>query len=82
MGRKLSPLPSKIKCNSYYKNLLFCVPVGERIQKEKSVNSISHLLSSSYSSGTVTGAKDTKMDKRRQDLPWSDLESRGEERPK
>ena len=80
MGRKLSPLPSKIKCNSYYKNL-FCVPV-ERIQKEKSVNSISHLLSSSYSSGTVTGAKDTKMGKCRQDLPWSDLEYRGEERPK
>ena len=25
------------------------------------------------SSGTVTGAKDTKMDKRRQDLPWRDL---------
>ena len=49
------------------------MPVAERIQEEKSVNSISHLLSSSVSSGTGTGAKDTKMDKRRQDLPWRDL---------
>ena len=50
------------------------MPVAERIQEEKSVNSIRHLLSSSsVSSGTVTGAKDTKMDKRRQDLPWRDL---------